>query len=439
MYSVEKFIKAWNTPTEFPTIKDIAEEFGVSERTVKRWAAELREQEVELLDRANRQASYWFNKKENPQEELELYNPDEEIVAENIRIAKQLQKARDENRVKNKSFRERARAENLVEELNRELNALLKKRSKMYPVIPKGPTKNSRAVGVVQLSDLHFGEIVSETLDNRFDMDIASRRLKKLAERSRTYFKSQGIKNIAVFLTGDIINSTRRISEITTYADARVKVVFNAYLILGNFLEDLYQDFNITVASVVGNESRLAEYFDTTNYLVSDNFDLMLHMMLQNIHEKEGMQFLDIHKNPTEQVVNVNGVNFLLVHGNIHKGLATTPKIETEVGKLKSRYASAGIKIDYVICGHIHSTFISNTYARSASLVGSNAFSERTLNFTSKAAQNAYVVLEDGSVDGIMIDLQHYDGYEAYPYDKENIRYFNDTEKGTVVIQSVLV
>ena len=46
---------------------------------------------------------------------------DKEIIAENVRLQKQTQKAQDLNRIKNKSFREDARVENAVAEFGSQL------------------------------------------------------------------------------------------------------------------------------------------------------------------------------------------------------------------------------------------------------------------------------------------------------------------------------
>ena len=76
-------------------------------------------------------------------------------------------------------------------------------------------------------------------------------------------------------------------------------------------------------------------------------------------------------------------------------------------------------------------------YARSASLVGSNAYSGKALTFTSRAAQNIYLVSKD-SINGIRIDLQEYEKYDAYDFDKNNDVYVKPKSASTVVIQKVL-
>ena len=64
---------------------------------------------------------------------------------------------------------------------------------------------------------------------------------------------------------------------------------------------------------------------------------------------------------------------------------------------------------------------ITDTLARSSSLVGANAYSESALNLYSRAAQNIYVMMEDGRHD-IRIDLQH-SKFEGYPIDLELASY----------------
>ena len=51
--------------------------------------------------------------------------------------------------------------------------------------------------------------------------------------------------------------------------------------------------------------------------------------------------------------------------------------------------------------------------SRNSSLVGSNAYSEEALQFSSKASQNIHLVTKQG-LDGIKCDLQNVEGVEGY-------------------------
>ena len=85
-------------------------------------------------------------------------DPDRELLAFNVRLAKQRQGLLDVQRLERKAFREHARVDNAVAAYTRE------------------------TVLVVQLSDLHFNERV-ELPSNRYDFSVASARLAKLAAR----------------------------------------------------------------------------------------------------------------------------------------------------------------------------------------------------------------------------------------------------------------
>ena len=363
---------------------------------------------------------------------------DDSISPEFIKVSKQKQRLQDDLRVSRKVNREAFRVVNVLEELNKQLIDTLEEHTFTEDSITYHSVEKGKPIGVIQLSDLHFGEQIHEQAGNRFDLDVASKRLQKLAQRAKVLFKSQGIGSVVVAMTGDIINSDRRLDELTTNAGPRSKIIFNAVDILQQFLRDINSDFNVTVASITGNESRLTKEVGWVDFMASENFDFTVHNILAYIFkESKGIKFVDID-DPLECVLDVNGMKLLLVHG--HNGLAVTNRIENEVSKIRAKYISRGIKIDYVICGHIHSAFISDNYARSSGLPGNNGYSDKGLNLTGKSSQNIYVFHPDGvSIDGMKICLQDYSGYTGYSFRDELDVYIKDNQPRTVTIQSVLV
>lgn len=372
-------------------------------------------------------------------------DPDAEVIETNVKLAFQKQKLQDVQRVERKSFREFARVNNVIEEMNEQILKLLtEQRGELSSKIKvhKDVKEASGFSVVAHLSDLHAGELImgNDVLDNRFDTEIFAKRLKKYANRVKMIAKAHNVKSITILCGGDFVGNNNRLSEITAYAGARTNVVMNAYLILRDMILDLNQDFKISIAAVSGNESRLAEGFDSSNFLASNNFDMMIFHMLRHSLESDSIKFLNGNPNPIEQVVNVAGVNFLLVHGNLHKKLAATASIESETEKLKAKYAAIGCKIGYVVCGHYHSSMLGTSASRSASLSGGNSYSDRTLNFNSQAAQNIYIVNPDKTVDPLMVNLHYTDEItDGYYYDPSLVSYFADDIKPNVIIQSVLV
>ena len=65
---------------------------------------------------------------------------------------------------------------------------------------------------------------------------------------------------------------------------------------------------------------------------------------------------------------------------------------------------------------------IRDNIARSASLVGSNAYSENALNLAGTAAQNIYCFTDDGRHD-VRIDLQETKGWDGYDIKEELFSY----------------
>jgi uncharacterized protein YwlG (UPF0340 family) len=107
----------------------------------------------------------------------------------------------------------------------------------------------------------------------------------------------------------------------------------------------------------------------------------------------------------------------LVIHGHQLGKMGSS-----EVGKVVSKYSHKGILIDFIICGHLHETMIKDSIARSASLVGPNAYSDKALNLSGTAAQNVYFFTKDGRQD-VRIDLQETDKWIGYDIDEELFSY----------------
>lgn len=366
---------------------------------------------------------------------------DKEIIEMNVKLARNNQRLMDINRVHNKSFREFARSDTMILALQSEMVDILRSYKFSSYGYPAVSNVNDDPVGIIQLSDLHFNELIDDIAGNKFNMEVASKRIHKHIYKSANYFLANGVSNVALFLTGDLLNSDRRLDEIVNAATNRTKAMFVIVDVLQQAIQHLDVKFDtVTVASVAGNESRVREYVEWSSLLASDSYDVAVHNMLSWLFkDSETVNFLDID-DPFEKVVKVGCVNFLLVHGNAHKGISRTSNIENEVERIKARYASRNVKIDYVIMGHIHQAFVSDLFSRSSGLPGANSYSEKALNLNGKSSQNAYIVYPDGSIDGIKIDLQKYDEFSGFDFDRTLQSYHNSTEKqNTVVIQSVLI
>ena len=353
---------------------------------------------------------------------------DKEIIQHNILLQKRSQKQADLNRIKNKAFREHARLENALVEYNKALIDLLKTES-LKTTIKQHKSKGKQAI-IVQIADTHFNELV-DLKNNKYDFEVASKRLQKFAHHIKEYSKFYNVSEIFIAITGDLLNSDRRLDEKLSMSTNRAKATFLGVHLLKHFILDLNSVANISVGCVSGNESRAYE-LGWVDLVCSDNYDFtifeILRMLLPDINF--------ITSGGLELVVEVNGHNCLLIHGHQLKNMQSD-----KIAKVMSKYARNGIILDFIMCGHLHETKITDLFARSSSLVGANAYSENALLLSSRAAQNIYI-MKDKERHDIRIDLQHTKGFNGYPINKElssyNAKSLDKTLKKQTVFKIVI-
>jgi predicted phosphodiesterase len=330
------------------------------------------------------------------------------------------------------TFREHARIENAIEEYNKELIKLFDK-NRLSITTQKFKASN-KAVGVIQFSDVHFNELV-ELENNRYDFRVASARTRYFVNKAKEYFRISGVTNVVMALTGDLMNSDRRLDELLNQATNRAKATFLGVDILQQAIIDISKDFNVTVASVVGNEGRANKEMGWSDVVATDNYDYTIFQCLRYLFRHESVKFL--HGDPSELVINVASQNLLLLHG--HGSLRG--KLDTSINQIVGRYSLKGIKIDYVIFGHVHSARVGDNFGRSSSMVGANDYSEKALNLNGRASQNCYIFYSNGNRDGIKVDLQHVKD-EGYDIDKSleayNAKSTEKRKKKTTIFEVVV-
>lgn len=333
---------------------------------------------------------------------------DAEIVAENVRLAKQKQGAQDRNRISNKSFREYARIENAVEGYTERLCDLLGQYGLSAPRTRSNQAL-SAAVGVLQLTDVHFNEVV-DLAQNQYDFLIAGKRLKRLVDEADLVWSARGVSKVVVALTGDLMNSDRRLDELLANQDNRARATLGAVDILRQLFDDLLaRGYAVTGADINGNEGRVPKDVGWINKVASDNYDETICRMLEyTLRETPGVDWVQ-RDDATECVVNIAGHNWLLIHGH-----QIGKNVEAEVGKLVSKYAKRGIVIRYVVFGHIHSGYLNENFTRSPSPVGDNAYSDKALNLTGRAGGCFFTAMPDGAIHASLVDLQDVTGVDGY-------------------------
>lgn len=357
---------------------------------------------------------------------------DKELIEENVRLGKQKQKLQDRNRIQNKSFREHARIENAVEEYQKSLLEVFKV-NQLSDIKYTEDRKESSAL-IIHVSDLHFNELVNLE-HNKYDFKVAAKRLQKFSHHIKKISKLYGVNNFLIAITGDLMNSDRRLDELLAMSTNRSKATFLAVDLLQQFILDINELGHISVGCVTGNESRLKENLGWVDITASDNYDFTIFEILRLLFEpNKTVEFLQ--GDPLENVVKVANRNVLMIHGH-----QMGRNLGQSCDMLTRKYAKRNIIIDFIISGHIHECYISDLYARGGSLVGPNSYSENALNLSSRASQNLYVINNEDKID-MRIDLQNTEKFNGYNIDEKlasyNAKSFDKTKTRKSIMEIVI-
>lgn len=368
---------------------------------------------IKIWQTASGETRYSLNLGKNvPEEKLD----EQAMTQELVREKKSNQRNKDKLNVLNKYNRQYARVQNVLLELTEKLTEQISYISADLKTYSHPETPSS--VAVVQLSDTHFNELV-DIPGNRYDFCVASQRLQKYASEVKRYCKVFNINRIIVAMTGDMLNSDRRLDEILAMATNRAKASALASSLISKFIVDLNQVANVDVVYVTGNESRIKDESGYVDLIASDNYDTIVFNTIRLLlRDKEGIGFIDT-KDHLEVVININGANFLLLHGT-NIGKHTQASIQQIIGK----YALKDVLIDYIIFGHIHYANVTDLYTRSGSLVGSNGYSDKGVSLMTKPSQAIHIVTEDKEIHNIRVELSNVKGYQGYDI-KDDIEAYN--------------
>lgn len=332
----------------------------------------------------------------NEKIDIEIY--EKEISA----LRKRVQKLNDALILNRKNNRLNFRYENWLEETASQLSDLLKYD---YPerILRKLDSSNVETA-IMQLSDLHFGQKV-DISDNLFDMDIARERLKRYFDKAIEEIEKRNIINVHIAFVGDLIHSASMITK----PDMKLASEYNeveatglGFQALAENIDYLVDKYNVSFSGVVGNESRFSNHLPHTHLdsEASNSMDYMIYFLLKERYKNlKNVSFLN-EGNKIESVVNINGKNFALIHGD---QVLNHTMLNKSVWSFKGRLSETFGKIDYVLMGHIHETYISNDFARNSSLVGSNSYSIAKGIPFSTPSQNLIIVGEDIKAMGISL------------------------------------
>lgn len=357
-------------------------------------------------------------KKNKPQSEIEV-SDEEATSTDYTKLRKECVIAKQKLNFERNMFNKKLREISSLEELNKELLNALKR---LKPVeVEKNINNNVETIEcddvlVVQLSDLHILELTNELNEQKYDLEVASKRLKKFADTVKDKIVKNGIKKVVIFSTGDIVNSDSIMSKLLNNASNKATGIIMGVILLQHFILDIYSVCNdISYGGICANEGRLHgtdNYYSDEN-LVSNSPDYIIFNMLNLLFKDiNGLKYLQGRSN--ERVLNINHQNIIFSHGLQLKG-----DYGKAVASMFARYSTKGINLRFAFTGHLHASKVSNFFARSSSLTGNNSYGSNELNLNSRASQNMATISKNGDINVTPVDLQNIDNISGYDIQKE--------------------
>jgi len=357
---------------------------------------------------------------------------DQDLFEETVKLAKDKQKLQDLIRINRKINRETFRCVNVLEAYSDGIKVELEKASLAINTKTHEIKDTNEYIAILNIADLHIGETIEQS-NNEFNLSIVAKRLQKMVQKTIMFLNAYGITNVLITLNGDIINNDTILDKQLTNAEHKSKCTLQAAHLLEQVIIDLNKVANVTIASVVGNESRIDMFMPNDNRLVTHNYDWTIYNILKILFkDKSGVSFLG--GGSVEKVININGNNILMVHGNNLRG-----GIDKAMKGIISKYALQGIQLRFILTGHIHETYVSSFISRGAGLPGANAYAHNG-NMLGRAGLNLSLMSTKGDIDTVAIDLQNCDDYIGYNLVTEwESEQEAEKEKHNAIIMKVLI
>lgn len=292
----------------------------------------------------------------------------------------QFRKKRDNTKEEVKEDKARLTKDDTLRELQRKYKATLRDMTFEERIIaaidetcgsfdytpPPEPAPSNSTIteetAVIELSDWHFGEIVSAADTGglaEYNMDVAARRLQYLADAVRDIKQSklQGYKidKVCIFLLGDFASTNiHKLLQHSIYTPVD-SLLIGGYL-LAQFLLDMARIFpSVEVDCVVGNHGRVEEKkqyqqrYCNWDYVMYNQLSFML-LFQSNITFNFPRSFWLLKE--------IEGWRFLLLHGDDIRMWNQIPwyGILRALRNFQELLNARDIIFDNVALGHFHNT-----------------------------------------------------------------------------------
>lgn len=247
------------------------------------------------------------------------------------------------------------------------------------------PVISSRDTMLVTLNDIHYGYNVPQYSTP----EDAERAIIEYSDKIISMGQKEGIGRVIVTNLGDSIEGVLRSQSLVDSEMSSVDQMIQVSELINGFLEKLSEYFFVEYLVLAGNHERLVanykEAIDGESYVP-------INTGLVKKHFKNNDRVFVIDTDSIyHHILNVNGYNVFLCHGDRHK-----VKDESMLYKLSVHHETI---IDILLSGHFHSHSVSEVGDRkfqviTGSIKGSDGYSEK-INAKSGRSQVAIIFNDD--------------------------------------------
>lgn len=321
----------------------------------------------------------------------DVYN---KLLEKEVEIKKMMTKLSDMRILVNKEIREQARYEQLLDMLKSEIQSIPSDRKLSISDIE---TLNNRKECICAMSDIHYG-ITIDNQWNKFDSDIAYKRMNRLMEKTVEVGKSNNCEIVHLFIGGDLINNNIHLTSRMSNRETVTQQVVGVSELISQAIYCLHTNFKyVMVHMCSGNHDRIIPSKDMNDY--EDNFVNVIKEFvkvrtgnLDNVIFNANEYGHDIVK------FNVCGKSIIGLHGDKVSSKQVIQRLNTMYGQ-----------VDYVLSGHVHhdklESFSNSKQITIPSFSGTDEYA-RQLALYSRPTQKI-IVLENNSNDELIytVDL----------------------------------
>ena len=362
---------------------------------------QLRNDETEYRDESAYRKKYQYAKMfyEDVFSKRESDEYLQELEEQKIELKKERVRLQDERTNKNKNIRIEARVEQKLDYLEK----IIANQGKIdYKPLRLEQRKEIQIKSdndlIVMLSDLHIGQNFASAW-GRYNLEVAKDRMEEYLNKIIEIKDRHRSENCFISLQGDMISNSIHKSIAITNRENVIEQVIEASEMVTSFIAELSKHFNhITVASVVGNHSRIDKKEDA---LKDERLDTIIEWYAKRKLEAfDNIEFIDAFDNTITSFV-VRGKHYVSCHGDYdsmnQNGLA---KLSMMIGYFP--YC--------VLLGHKHfpaTTEINGIkMVQSGSMPGSGDDHTIELRLSGKPSQTVLVCNKDGIECNYTVELE---------------------------------